>query len=173
MYDFLAMAYFGLLDGAMVLHHSICIFGFTASLVTGLGANFTIMGLYVTEVSNTFMHMRVILKHYGLRYTKSYEAMEISFILLYIYGRILLAPSLTWNTSMCNSNHMFTRAASLGLFFQSVYFAVQMISILRKRFKEISKRKMMRVKSRWFVPLNEHELEKLGINKDKKEKHIL
>ena len=42
-----------------------------------------------------------------------------------------------------------------------------MLGILRKRFKEISDRKRLRIKSRWFEPLNREELEKLGINEKK------
>jgi hypothetical protein len=42
-----------------------------------------------------------------------------------------------------------------------------MLGILRKRFKEISDRKRLRIKSRWFDPLNREELEKLGINEKK------
>ena len=50
---------------------------------------------------------------------------------------------------------------------------MQMVSILKKRFKEISLRKMHRVKSRWFDPLTPAELDKLGICTKKEEKHIL
>ena len=116
LYDFVAMAYYKLLDGTMILHHSICLGGFTAALATGTGSNYTIMGLYVSEVSNTCMHIRSILKHYGLRYTKSYELMEISFILLYIYGRILLGPALLWSTTMCSHNHFMIRICAVALF---------------------------------------------------------
>jgi len=38
-----------------------------------------------------------------------------------------------------------------------------MLGILRKRFKEISLRKKMRIKIRWFEPLNREELDKLGV----------
>ena len=39
-----------------------------------------------------------------------------------------------------------------------------MVGILKKRFKEISDRKIHRVKARWFDPLNKQELEKLNIS---------
>jgi len=42
-----------------------------------------------------------------------------------------------------------------------------MVGILGKRFKEISDRKRMRIKIRWFEPLNREELDKLGINEKK------
>lgn len=46
-----------------------------------------------------------------------------------------------------------------------------MLGILRKRFKEISDRKKLHIKSRWFEPLNREELEKLGIS-EKNEKQM-
>ena len=101
-YDFLAMAYYGLLDTTMTIHHTICISGILSSFSQNNTGNFIILGTYLAEVSNTFMHMRVILKHYGLRYTKAYETMEVMFILLYIYARILVGPSVVWNTVACS-----------------------------------------------------------------------
>lgn len=44
-----------------------------------------------------------------------------------------------------------------------------MLGILRKRFREISDRKKMHIKIRWFEPLNREELDKLGVN-EKNEK---
>mmetsp|Transcript_1047 Transcript_1047/g.1920 ORF Transcript_1047/g.1920 Transcript_1047/m.1920 type:complete len:291 (-) Transcript_1047:44-916(-) len=172
LYDFSALCYYGLVDKTMVIHHWICIVGMSLPLTTNVSANFIVQGMFVAEVSNTFMHVRVILKHYGLRYTKAYETMEICFILLYIYGRILLGPATVWNTTFCPQNHPLVKFCSLGLLAQSVFFVFQMVSILRKRFKEISMRKLNRVKSRWFDPLNKEELEKIGV-KNQKEKHIL
>jgi len=48
-----------------------------------------------------------------------------------------------------------------------------MVQILSKRWKEITKRKFMKIKIQWFTPLNKEELEKLGINPQKSEKQIL
>lgn len=40
---------------------------------------------------------------------------------------------------------------------------------MKKRFKEISDRKIHRIKMRWFTPLNDAELEKLSLKKGTKE----
>ena len=90
-----------------------------------------------------------------------------------MYGRILLGASVVWNTCVCQHNHFMVRFCSFALMVQSVFFVGQMISILKKRFKEISLRKVHRVKSRWFDPLSKEELAKLGIDSKKVEKHIL
>merc|ERR1719313_1234443 len=61
MYDFAAMAYYGLLDGAMSFHHWACIIGMTVPLTYGMSANYIVQGMFVSEASNAFMHARIIL----------------------------------------------------------------------------------------------------------------
>eukprot|EP00356_Strombidium_inclinatum_P001471 CAMPEP_0170509402 /NCGR_PEP_ID=MMETSP0208-20121228/65198_1 /TAXON_ID=197538 /ORGANISM="Strombidium inclinatum, Strain S3" /LENGTH=184 /DNA_ID=CAMNT_0010792761 /DNA_START=498 /DNA_END=1052 /DNA_ORIENTATION=- len=114
-YDFLAMAYYGLLDKAMTIHHSICILGIMISFSENRAGNYIITGTYIAEVSNTCMHARVILRHYGLRYTRAYEVTEITFIMLYIYARILAGPSVVWSTVACSKNNLLVRLVAVGL----------------------------------------------------------
>ena len=124
MYDITAMAYYGLLDTTMTIHHWICIIGMSLPLTYDKSANYIVLGMFFGEISNPFMHMRCVLKHYGLRYTKAYETMEITFMLLYIYGRILIGTSVVWNTCTCEENHFIVRFCSFGLLVQSVFFVV-------------------------------------------------
>ena len=172
LYDFTAMALYGLLDTTMTIHHWICIVGMSLPLTYNLSANYIVMGMFIAECSNPFMHIRVILKHYGLRYSKAYECMEITFMMLYIYGRILMGLGVVWNTCRCSHNHFMVRFCSFGLLAQSLFFIVQMVGILKKRFKEISDRKVHRVKMSWFTALDKHQLEILGIKDQKNEKTI-
>lgn len=39
-----------------------------------------------------------------------------------------------------------------------------MVSILKKRFREISDRKRLNIKAQWLIPLTKEELDKLGYN---------
>lgn len=48
-----------------------------------------------------------------------------------------------------------------------------MVSILQKRFKEIGDRKRLKIKAYWFKPLNQEQLEKLGIKGGKEEKFAI
>lgn len=172
LYDFTAMAYYGLLDATMTIHHWICIVGMSLPLTYGMSANFIVWGMFIAESSNPFMHVRCILKHYGLRYSKAYEFMEITFMLLYIYGRILIGLGVVYNTCICKDNAYIVRFCSFGLLLQSVHFVIQMVSILKKRYREISARKVHRIKIRWFEPLNKEEMELLGLNKIKEDKGV-
>ena len=70
---------------------------------------------------------------------------------------------MTWSTSSCHENHLIIKICALGLLGHTYYFYSQMIGIMRKRFKEISDKQRLRIKSRWLDPLKKEELEKLGI----------
>ena len=79
-YDFVAMAYLGILDRSMTIHHSICIGGLTAGLISGKSAEVLVGALFLTEISNPSMHIRNILRLLGFRYTKAYETAEVSYM---------------------------------------------------------------------------------------------
>lgn len=174
LYDFFAMAYYGLLDKAMSFHHWACVIGMSLPLTYGMSGNYVVQGMFVGEGSNTFMHARIILRHYGLRYTRAYETMEILFMLIYIFGRIIMGTYTTWSTACCQHNLTIVKMMALGLLVQSAIFIQQMIGILKKRFKEISDRKKLHIRNKWFEPLCPEELKKLGINeKSDKQKLII
>jgi hypothetical protein len=80
LYDFVAMAYFKMLDSGMTIHHFICVTGMYLCLLQGISANYLIAGVYISEVSNPVMHARMVVKHLGMRYTKTYELLEVSYI---------------------------------------------------------------------------------------------
>jgi hypothetical protein len=64
----------------MFIHHSICISGFTLGLYSGHSADILVGALFLTEISNPPMHVRVVLKHMNLRYSKAYECAELVYI---------------------------------------------------------------------------------------------
>ena len=114
-YDFAALGYYGLVDQTMTIHHLICILGMSSPLTYGKSANYIVMGMYIAEISNSFMHVRCILRHYGMRYTKAYECSEITFMLLYFYGRIILGASVVWSVCDCQHNSLLVKTGSVGL----------------------------------------------------------
>lgn len=99
-YDLVAMAYLGICDRAMFIHHMICITGLSSGLFTGHAADILVGALFLTEISNPCMHVRVVLKHLGLRYTKAYETLELSYIRKYFSIRFhFLLPK--WICHLC------------------------------------------------------------------------
>ena len=79
-YDFFAMAYLGILDRSMTIHHLLCMGGLSGALVTGKSGDILVATIFLTEISNPAMHVRVILRLLGLRYTQAYETTEISYM---------------------------------------------------------------------------------------------
>lgn len=111
------MAYFHLLDFSMTFHHFVCISGMVITVTQGISSNYLVAGLFISEVSNPMMHARMIIKHLGLRYTKAYEVSELGYILLYVYGRILIGTSVVIRTVTCQENHFFIKLLCVGLAF--------------------------------------------------------
>ena len=121
-YDFLCMAWYGLLDATMILHHTVTAVGMSSALVQGVSGNLVVGGMFIAEVSNPAMHVRVMLRHLGLRYSKAYEFMEIQFILLYTFGRILMGSYQVWQVCMCPAADYFQKGAACALMLQSIFF---------------------------------------------------
>lgn len=71
--------------------------------------------MFIAESSNPPMHLRIMLKHLGMRYTKAYETFEIAFMVLYIYCRILLGLGHIWNTCLCQQNSLLIRFLGVAL----------------------------------------------------------
>ena len=68
--------YYGLWDAGLLIHHFLCLLGFGSALWFNYGGIDSVGGLFVAEISNLPMHLRVILRNYGLRFTRSYEYCE-------------------------------------------------------------------------------------------------
>jgi hypothetical protein len=62
---------------------------------------------------------------------------------------------------MCDANHFFVKMMGSGLQAQSLYFMVQMVSILRSRAIEYAERKSKQVKMKWMTPLTNEEISKI------------
>lgn len=107
--------------------------------------------MYITEVSNPVMHLRLISRNFGYRHTKLYESCEFSYILLYIYYRLFKGLFVVWNCAGCgNGNHPILKILSVGLAVQSYFFIYRMIPILKNRYKEMKQREKLGIKLNWF-----------------------
>lgn len=180
------MAYLGILDRSMTIHHLICMGGLTGGLLTGFSADILVGTIFLTEISNPAMHVRVILRLLGLRYTQAYETSEITYmgklssfysfllIVLYIFGRLFLGIPVLYRTWMCPSNHIIVKLMGTGLVAQSLMFIYQIVFILKSRSNEYAERKAKNVKLRWLDPLSKEEVSKIDAynKKNAKKQHI-
>lgn len=171
-YDFLAMAYYNLLDYAMTIHHFACVLGMGMCIAENQSAYLFVCALFIGEVSNPPMHITKILRRLGLRYTKLYELNEIIFMMLYCTFRIILGTKKVYDILICHDVNLVLKMCGVVLMVQSYHFTIQMISILKNRFKEISKRYQHKITMNWvYPPLSTKDLNILGIDlKSKSEK---
>ena len=99
----------------MTVHHLICVAGMTFVLMCQYTANYVVIATFVAEISNPPMHLCKILRNYGLRYSKMYELMEISFLLLYVFVRTFSGIWVCWLVCSCEANHVFLKICALVL----------------------------------------------------------
>ena len=114
-YDLIGMYLEKLLDTAMMIHHPLCMFGLFLPMYENISGNYCLMAIFISEISNPPMTIRHLFRHTGRRYTKGYEVAEISFICLYIYGRIIAGMPIIHQTLTCSTNHVFLKITCIGL----------------------------------------------------------
>lgn len=102
-----------------------CIGGFSSCLYIGRSAMESIVGLYLSEISNPSMHLRIILRNLGLRHTKLYNRLEMSYIGLYIYGRAYIGAPHIFKTAISTNSVLGVRIFAVMLELQSLYFMYQ------------------------------------------------
>lgn len=71
-YDTIACMAYGLMDKSMLMHHLVCIFALGLCLIGFEGTFYLIVGMSVAEISNFPMHIRMILRNLGLKFTRLY-----------------------------------------------------------------------------------------------------
>jgi hypothetical protein len=152
-YDFLCMAYFGLLEIDMFIHHLLCILGILQVLLYNNGANYVVLGLFIAEVSNPPMHCRILLRNIGKRYSRAYELAEYMYFMLFFFGRIIIGHPAVYATVTCYSAPLFARVVSVGILLQSYQFLYRMYFIFNSRIKETAERRSKGIKIHWFEPI--------------------
>ena len=152
-YDFISMAFFGLLDLDMAIHHLMCIGGIVMILIENKGASFVVNGLFVAEVSNPAMHCRVMLRYMGLRYSRAYEVAEYTYFIMFFFGRVILGHPVTFNTVSCEDVNNVAKFVALGVMAQSYLFLYRMYFIVRARVAEQAERNKRKIKISWFEPI--------------------
>lgn len=115
LYDFLIMAFYGLLDVEMTIHHLACTGGITWSIYANTTANYIVMGLLIAEISNPAMHSRIIIRHLGMRYTRLYEVLEIFYLMIYMFARTVVGIPIVYDTFQCKENPLPISLVSLAI----------------------------------------------------------
>lgn len=147
------MAYLGILDWGMTIHHWICIIGMGAVVAMNRDSYYLIAAMFISEVSNPPMHMRMVLRHLGLRYSKSYELSELLYICTYSFSRVFLGIHNGYNMILCEHVTIVIKVLGVSILLQSYYYIYQMYFIMKSRYREYRERKVKGVKLRWCSAL--------------------
>ena len=119
MADTLVMTWYGLLDKEMLVHHVVCVFNLAINLVQGVGANYSVLALFVAEISNPALHGKNILRALGKRYTRAYEVTEYTYFVTFFFGRFILGHPALYSTITCSSNSVLSKVAWVIIIGQS------------------------------------------------------
>ena len=164
-YDLFVMAWYQLLDKDMhspadiVIHHMICIGGVLATLAQNMGAGFGVQMLFMAEVSCPAMHMRVILRNLGKRYTLAYELSEYAYFISFFVGRVIMGHPVVYSMVTCQHMCTFNKFAAVGILLLSYMYLYRMRFIMNSRIKETTERKSKGIENKWFEPIPQKILE--------------
>lgn len=88
--DLIYMQYKGFLDRGNLIHHTLGLTVYFLHVVSPNHGNFLAYIMFPGEWSNVAMHFREIFKHIGMRYTKTYLAVEKFYFFSYMFGRLVV-----------------------------------------------------------------------------------
>jgi hypothetical protein len=117
LYDFLIMAFYGLLDIEMTIQHLACASGIAWSINGNITCNYIVMGLLVAEISNPARHNRIIIRHLGMRYNRLYEVLEIAYLIIYMFARAVVGITVVYDTFLCRENPIGISLVSLTILY--------------------------------------------------------
>jgi hypothetical protein len=149
-YDYVACYYYGIADRALLIHHALAVFGYLAAIHYD-NSTIVMCGMFYGETSNAFMHFRVILREFGKRYTKLHEILDVLYMVTYLIARGYFMTKVNYDTILLSGVPILLKIACVGLWFQSVLFAKEMIFILQKKYKQSQERKKKSVHYFWFT----------------------
>ena len=141
LYDTCCMVLEGTIDRFIVVHHFFSIVGLSIPYIENYNGIYSMVGIFVTEISCPAMHSKNLLKMFGKRFTAIYEVTEVTFFVLYFIGRGILSWSYVYHSVTCPSNHIFFKLTCFGLFFQSWQQLYKMKFSWARRLAEIKKRR--------------------------------
>ena len=100
-YDSCCMYLEGTIDQFIYIHHFFSFFGLWVPYIENQNGIYSMIGIFVTEISNPTMNAKNLLKIMGKRHTRAFEVSEISFLICYFIGRAILSWSYVYRSVTC------------------------------------------------------------------------
>lgn len=96
------------------------------------------------------MHLRTILKNYGLKHTLLHDTLEGIYFFLYIIARAIFGPLLVYQSWVAPNSPKIQSIVCAGLCVQSYLFMVKMAKIIRHKISNWQERKAKKVGLFWL-----------------------
>lgn len=120
-YDFFCCLFDTPIDYSNVVHHTVSISCLAYSVFSNKCGTELVMCLWLSELSNPFMHARELLKELGLKDTTLALANDVCFALVFGFARVVLGPYLVYLTVFAD-NPLPVKLGALGIEFVSIYW---------------------------------------------------
>jgi hypothetical protein len=115
------------------------------------------------DATNASMHLREILKRFGLRYTWSYYANEYYYCYAYMLCRGLIIPCLFYFYVSCDSTGPFFMIFYPPHVLQSWYYVSQLPRMIKIRNGELIKLAKAKLTLKWFDPISAEDAKGAGV----------
>ena len=109
------------------------------------------------------MHIREIVKRFGMRYTWTYYANEYYYCITYMICRGLIIPSLYYFYCVCESSGPVFMALFPPHILQSWYYVSQLPKMIKVRNGERVKLAKAKLTLKWFEPISTEDAKGAGI----------
>lgn len=137
-------------DFNLIIHH---ITGFCGLFLSGMMANgefYTMLGLFVAEITNPFMNIKFFLKFYNLRHTMLYELIDASYLISYIFFRGGVGTLGFISMLFDKKSSTFIACLYGAIWLQSIGFIFKMKNMLKYKQKQMNIRKKENIEYFWL-----------------------
>lgn len=150
-YDTVAMFKYDVSSRAIEAHHFCSIGTLQVVTNTNTGGKLLSLGLFVTEISNVFMHGRKILDNFGMKYTKIRSGFENLYFCLFFVFRGIGGPYAIWLCAITENIHVVELILGLFICVQSYMTFPVMYKLIKKNQKMMKIQKQHKIKKYWFA----------------------
>uniref|UniRef100_A0A0E0JGP2 TLC domain-containing protein n=1 Tax=Oryza punctata TaxID=4537 RepID=A0A0E0JGP2_ORYPU len=112
------------------VHHLVSIVGIAAGLAYRRCGTEMVASLFVTEISSPLLHLREILKEFGVKDTDLNLLVDILFAVIFSVARMGFGPYLTYVTVTAD-NPILIKAMATGLQLVSAYWFLRILRMVR------------------------------------------
>uniref|UniRef100_J3KYI0 TLC domain-containing protein n=2 Tax=Oryza brachyantha TaxID=4533 RepID=J3KYI0_ORYBR len=114
------------------VHHLVSIVGIAAGLAYRRCGTEMVASLLVTEISSPLLHLREILKEFGIKDTDLNLLVDILFAVIFSVARMGFGPYLTYVT-VTSDNPILIKAMATGLQLVSAYWFLRILRMVKHK----------------------------------------